>query len=88
MHHATAGSLLGIPGVAWFWVLTLLGVGAVVISLGFRVPARATTASTVRWRRSSAERYFDCIGMKAQKIVSDYYLSGNRVNCKPADDAG
>ena len=24
MHHATAGSLLGIPGVAWFWALTVL----------------------------------------------------------------
>ena len=33
MHHATAGSFLGISGVIWFWVLTIIGVGAVVLSL-------------------------------------------------------
>jgi Fe-S oxidoreductase len=36
MHHATAGSFLGIPGVVWFWVLTIVGVGAVVLSLSRR----------------------------------------------------
>ncbi len=36
MHHATAGSFLGISGVVWFWVLTVVGVGAVVISLSRR----------------------------------------------------
>ena len=36
MHHATAGSLLGISGVVWFWLLTIVGVGAVVLSLSRR----------------------------------------------------
>jgi Fe-S oxidoreductase/nitrate reductase gamma subunit len=36
MHHATAGSLLGIPGVVWFWILTVIGVGGVVYSLSRR----------------------------------------------------
>ncbi len=36
MPHATAGSFLAIPGVVWFWILTVIGVGAVVISLGRR----------------------------------------------------
>jgi len=36
MHHATAGSFLGISGVVWFWFLTVVGVGAVVLSLSRR----------------------------------------------------
>jgi len=36
MHHATAGSFLGISGVIWFWILTVVGVGAVVFSLSRR----------------------------------------------------
>ncbi len=36
MHHATAGTFLGISGVVWFWVLTIVGVGAVVLSLSRR----------------------------------------------------
>ena len=36
MHHATAGTFLGISGVVWFWILTIVGVGAVVLSLSRR----------------------------------------------------
>jgi Fe-S oxidoreductase len=36
LHHATAGSFLGISGVIWFWILALVGVGAVVLSLSRR----------------------------------------------------
>ena len=36
MDHATASSLLGIPGVVWFWLLTVAGVGGVVFSLSRR----------------------------------------------------
>jgi len=36
MHHATAGSFLGIAGVVWFWLLSLVGIGAVVLSLSRR----------------------------------------------------
>jgi Fe-S oxidoreductase len=33
MLHATAGSFIGIPGVAWFWIITVIAVGAVLFSL-------------------------------------------------------
>ncbi len=36
MHHATAGSFLGISGVVWFWILTVIGVAGVVLSLSRR----------------------------------------------------
>jgi len=36
LQHATAGSFLGISGVVWFWILTIVGVGAVVLSLSRR----------------------------------------------------
>ena len=36
LQHATAWSFLGISGLAWFWVLTIVGVGAVVLSLSRR----------------------------------------------------
>lgn len=36
MQHATAGSFLAVPGVVWFWILTLVGVGVVVWSLSRR----------------------------------------------------
>jgi Fe-S oxidoreductase len=36
MHHATAMSFLGISGVVWFWLLTIVGVGAVAFSLSRR----------------------------------------------------
>lgn len=36
MHHATAGSFLGIPGVVWFWILSVIGIGGVVFSLSRR----------------------------------------------------
>jgi Fe-S oxidoreductase len=36
MHHATAGSFLGISGVVWFWVLTIVSIGWLVLSLSRR----------------------------------------------------
>ena len=36
MPHATAGSFLAIPGVAWFWILTVISLAALAISLGRR----------------------------------------------------
>lgn len=36
MEHATAGTFLGIPGVAWFWLMSLVGIGGVVFSLSRR----------------------------------------------------
>jgi len=67
MHHATAGSLLGIPGVAWFWVLTVLGVGAVVVSLGRRFELL---------RLGRADNRFDRIGERIRQVV--VYAFGQR----------
>jgi Fe-S oxidoreductase len=67
MHHATAGSLLGIPGVAWFWVLTVLGVGAVVISLGRRFELL---------RLGRADARFDRIGERIRHVA--VYAFGQR----------
>jgi len=36
MHHATAGVFLGIPGVVWFWIISIFGIGGVVYSLSRR----------------------------------------------------
>ena len=36
LQHATAWSFLGISGLAWFWFLTIVGVGGVVLSLSRR----------------------------------------------------
>ncbi len=36
LHHATAWTFLGIPGVVWFWIVTIVGVGGVVWSLSRR----------------------------------------------------
>ncbi|MCU0234267.1 MAG: hypothetical protein MUE90_09605, partial [Thermoanaerobaculales bacterium] len=51
MHHATAGSLLGISGVVWFWVLTIIGVGGVVLSLGRRFQLLGTGRPDDRFDR-------------------------------------
>jgi len=34
--HATAWTFLGIPGVVWFWIVTIVGVGGVIWSLSRR----------------------------------------------------
>jgi Fe-S oxidoreductase/nitrate reductase gamma subunit len=36
MEHATAWTLLGIPGVVWFWLVSVAGIGGVVFSLSRR----------------------------------------------------
>ncbi len=37
LHHATAGSFLSISGTLWFWILTIIGIGALVFSLSKRL---------------------------------------------------
>ena len=60
MHHATAGSLLGIPGVVWFWILTVLGIGGVVYSLSRRFQLL---------RSGRAENRFDRIGERFKHLL-------------------
>ena len=51
MHHATAGTLLGISGVVWFWILTIIGVGGVVFSLSRRFQLLKTGRPDKRFDR-------------------------------------
>jgi Fe-S oxidoreductase len=60
MQHATAGSFLGISGVVWFWILTVIAVGAVVYSLSRRF-------QLLRVGRS--EDLFDRIGERFKHLL-------------------
>ena len=60
MHHATAGSFLGISGVVWFWVLTLVSVGWVVLSLSRRFQVL---------RAGRPEYRFDRIGERIKHLM-------------------
>jgi len=60
MDHATASSFLGISGVVWFWLLTIVGVGAVVFSLSRRF-------SLLTMGR--AENRFDRLGERFKHVL-------------------
>ena len=80
MHHATAGSFLGISGVVWFWVLTIVSIGAVVFSLSrrfqllsagrsedrysFRTPPLRNVAITGPWMHNSVRRGCSTISLR------------------------
>jgi Fe-S oxidoreductase len=51
MHHATAGTFLGVSGVVWFWILTIVGVGAVVFSLSRRFQLLRSGRADMRFDR-------------------------------------
>ena len=59
--HATDGSFLGIPGVAWFWIVTLIGVGGVVFSLSRRFQVL---------RQAAPEDRFDRIGERLKRVLT------------------
>jgi len=67
MQHATAGSFLGIPGVVWFWIITVVSIGAVVYSLSRRF-------QVLRIGRS--EDRFDRIGERFKHLL--VYAFGQR----------
>ena len=60
MHHATAGSFLGVSGVVWFWILTVVGVGAVVLSLSRRYQLL---------RAGRSENRFDRLGERFKHML-------------------
>ncbi|GAF71294.1 unnamed protein product, partial [marine sediment metagenome] len=67
MHHATAGSFLAIPGVVWFWIITIIGVGGVVYSLSRRFQLL---------RVGRADNRFDRIGERFKHLL--VYAFGQR----------
>jgi Fe-S oxidoreductase len=62
LHHATAGVFLGIPGVVWFWILTVLGIGGVVLSLGRRFQML---------RLGRGEARFDRVGERLKHVLTN-----------------
>lgn len=60
MQHATAGTFLGISGVVWFWLLTVIGIGGVVYSLGRRFQLL---------RLGRADNRFDRIGERIRTTL-------------------
>jgi Fe-S oxidoreductase/nitrate reductase gamma subunit len=60
MEHATAGSFLGISGVVWFWIMTLIGVGGVVFSLSRRFQVLRLGAEDDR---------FDRLGERLKRVL-------------------
>ncbi|MCP4903325.1 MAG: 4Fe-4S dicluster domain-containing protein [bacterium] len=51
MDHATAGSFLGISGVVWFWLVSIVGIGGVVFSLSRRLQTLTLGAEDNRFDR-------------------------------------
>lgn len=60
LEHAVASSFLGIPGVVWFWIATVVGVGGVVYSLSRRF-------QVLRLGRS--EDRFDRVGERLKRVL-------------------
>jgi Fe-S oxidoreductase len=59
MDHPTAGSFLAIPGIVWFWLLTIVSVAAVVLSLSRRFGLL---------RLGRADNRFDRIGERIKHL--------------------
>lgn len=51
MQHAVDGSFLGIPGVVWFWIVTVIALGAVAYSLSRRFSLLRTGRADNRFDR-------------------------------------
>jgi len=76
MHHATAGSFLGISGVVWFWVLTIVGVGAVVFSLSRRFQLLRAGRSDDRFDRLGERFKHTLVYAFGQKKMFDDPFAG------------
>ncbi len=76
LHHATAGSFLGISGVVWFWVLTILGVGAVVLSLSRRYQLLRSARPDNRFDRLGERFQHMLVYAFGQKKMFDDPLAG------------
>jgi Fe-S oxidoreductase len=60
LQHATAGSFLGISGVVWFWIITVISIGALVYSLSRRFQVL---------RIGREENRFDRIGERVKHLL-------------------
>jgi Fe-S oxidoreductase len=76
MDHATAGSFLGISGVVWFWILTIVGVGGVVFSLGRRFQLLRAGRPAARFDRLGERFKHLMVYAIGQKTMFDDKLAG------------
>ncbi|MGD8439246.1 MAG: (Fe-S)-binding protein [Holophagae bacterium] len=76
MDHATAASLLGIPGVVWFWLLTVVGVGGVVFSLNRRFALLRAGRADARFDRLGDRIKHMAVYAIGQKKMFDDKLAG------------
>jgi Fe-S oxidoreductase len=58
--HATAGSFLGVNGVVWFWIISIIGIGGVIFSLSRRFQVL---------RVAGDDNRFDRIGERIKKLL-------------------
>ena len=76
MHHATAGSFLGISGVVWFWLLTIVSIGAVVFSLSRRFQLLSAGRSEDRFDRLGERFKHTLVYAFGQKRMFDDLFAG------------
>ena len=76
MHHATAGTFLGVSGVVWFWILTIVGVGAVVFSLSRRFQLLKSGRADNRFDRLSERFKHMMVYAFGQKKMFDDPVAG------------
>jgi Fe-S oxidoreductase len=76
MDHATASSLLGIPGVVWFWLLSAVGIGGVVFSLNRRYALLTSGRPDNRFDRLGERFKHMMVYAIGQKRMFDDKLAG------------
>jgi Fe-S oxidoreductase len=76
MHHATAVAFLGIKGVVWFWLLTVIGVGGVVFSLSRRFSLLRTGRADNRFDRVGERLRHALVYAFGQKRMFDDPFAG------------
>ncbi len=76
MDHATASSLFGIPGVVWFWLLSVVGIGGVVFSLNRRYALLTSGRAENRFDRLGERFKHMMVYAIGQKRMFDDKLAG------------
>jgi Fe-S oxidoreductase len=76
MHHATATAFLGVSGVVWFWLLTIIGVGGVAFSLSRRFSLLRSGRAIDRFDRIPERIKHTLVYAFGQKRMFDDKLAG------------
>ncbi len=74
--HAVAGSFLGIPGVVWFWIVSVIGIGGVIWSLSRRFQMLRLGRPVDRFDRWGERlRHVVVIALGQKKMFKDPYAA-------------